>query len=420
MTFASFAGPDPQAWEPRTSEEWILADPLGPTPFPLWGASRVYAPDSLFETWRRLPEGLRAQTWREREIAATLFQQMPRWQARVTGMLAAGVVLWDPRWRSAHTRHWKDYFAWRPPTDLDINAPFPPSWRWGLEAPLPLAGTVFYPESETANLGRLRAAIEESLRVPSRLPLDRYGFSATVPIVLQTAIPYRLYSAGAAPAMAIQSGRAIQALDPMGLVKLGTIMAIADEGFRPVLVGAGHVFGDPPNRLLHLNSPVADVIDHDRQLDTAIAHVHANQILDATVTGLGVLPGRPMLPALGIPVQLIGAVSGRQRGGSVWSTHVATYAMIQQGVPPFFEIAGHAQGGDSGAVLLADMGFSPAPAHALWQQNPALAALLSDALMGMLVAGPPTPPAPGQRAKLLARSALEIGARFGLTWRVRP
>jgi hypothetical protein len=250
--------------------------------------------------------------------------------------------------------------------------------------------------------------------------LDRYGYTATVPVALQPAIPYRLYSAGAAPATALQSGQSIQALNPMGLMTSGTLMAIADQGQRPVLVGAGHVFGDPPNTLLNVQQKVADVIDHDRQLDTAIADVYFGQPLDATVNGLGVLPGGPILPALGLSVQLIGAVSGRQQGGSVFSTHVATSGMIQLGVPPLFEIVGHAQDGDSGAVLLADMGSSPSPASALLQQNPALAALLVDALMGMLIAGPPTPPAPGRRVRLLARSALEIGARFGLTWRVRP
>ncbi len=422
----AFADRDSQPWEPRTPEEWIGADPLGPSQFPLWGASRAYAPDALFETWRQLPEGLRAQTWREREIAAALFQQLPRWQARAAGMLAAGVILFDPQWwgfgdallRSARFR--KTYDPWRYGNGPDGNAPFPPNGWWVIGAPLPLAGAVFYPESETRDLERLRPAIDERLPVPSRLPLERYGLAVTVPVTLQPAIPYRFYSAGSAPATALQSGQSIQALNPMGHMTSGTLMAIADQGPRPVLVGAGHVFGDPPNALRNAYQKVADVIDHDRQLDTAIAAVYSSQILDATVNGLGILPGGPILPALGLSVQLIGAVSGRQRGGLVRSTHVATSGMIHLGVPPFFEIVGHAQDGDSGAVLLADMGSSPSQASALVQQNPALAALLVDALMGMLVAGPPTPPAPGRQVRLLARSALEIGARFGLTWRVRP
>ena len=59
----AFAGRDSQTWEPRTPEEWIRADPLGPSQFPLWGASRVYAPDILFETWQRLPDIEGGNTW---------------------------------------------------------------------------------------------------------------------------------------------------------------------------------------------------------------------------------------------------------------------------------------------------------------------------------------------------------------------
>jgi len=84
-----------EPWEPRQAEDWLQADPflraLSAAEYSI--PSTEAAVFSFHAAWMRMPPVLRAQVWREREIAATLTGLLQYWRRSIPGLYSVGVGL---------------------------------------------------------------------------------------------------------------------------------------------------------------------------------------------------------------------------------------------------------------------------------------------------------------------------------------
>src|SRR5579859_892601 len=430
--FADLGGA--QEWEPRNSNDWAARDALGPNQNWPRDESARYDAEVLFSAWGRLPPRLRAQTWREREIAAFLYRNSLEWQGRLGGLefvgvsqrpwnSLAGMPLWP--WPAApepllyeyswHIRH-GDWGRAR-----QIAREFSPSFGRDL-----LVGVLFvrWPTRDTTLLESV--GIDPLVTLDSQIrPLEQYGLSPFVPLVIEPSQDQALLAAGAAsvPAAAgllLESGEPLEGMRPSGFGVPGTLTAIADAGSLTVLVGAHHVLGDPPSRVKVNGQLVAEVFDSDSVLDASVARVYDAIPVSALIQGLGLVPAAPVMPAVGVPVQFSRGQSGVQQGNWIDVTYKTAPAQYWLGTAPCFEMLLYAQPGDSGSLVLTGHGLQPPIDPAFAGQNPAFANLFTAAMVGMIIAGPNPPPAQGTTGRVIARPIFEIGKRFGLQWRVRP
>ncbi|MCC6188329.1 MAG: hypothetical protein IT318_04815 [Anaerolineales bacterium] len=420
--------PSDVPWEQQVLRAWPELDPLAPFRLP-GEAARGYDPEALAAAWRVLAPRLRAQAWREREIAQYLFQNLRDWAARMPALEGLGVarrplallspleqIEWtggSPTQALRHLREVSRRFAADEPRDTA------------------LMGVLFF-QGEPPGGDQLAAAGAGpfiGLDSPV-LPLESLGHASVVPLVAETSQPFGLLGggpapAGAAAAIVLQSGLPIEGHHASGYANPGTLTAIADADLggprrEAVLVSAQHVIGDPNNPVTHTGQRIAEVVESDSGLDAAIARLDDPTLVDKHISGLGLAPAAPVLPTTGLPVQFSGGASGVQYGQHVDVVYRTAPWQYSVGAGSCFEAQAYAQPGDSGALLLTGHGAQSPIDPVLAAQNPALASQYTAAMLGLLLAGPQLPPAPGTTARIIARPIVDVGSRFKLAWRLGP
>lgn len=418
--------PSDAQWEQQVLRAWPELDPLAP--FRLSGeAASGYDPEALAAAWRALAPRLRAQAWREREIAQYLFRNLRDWAARLAGLEGVGVAR-----RPLDLLSPLEQIEWPGNSLGALRYLREVSRRFAAGEPrdTALMGVLFF-QGEPPGGDQLAAAgagpfIDLGSQV---LPLEALGHASVVPLVAETSQPFGLLGGGPAPAGAaaivLQSGLPIEGHHASGYANPGTLTAIADADLgssqrETVLVSAQHVIGDPNNPVKHTGQRIAEVVDSDSGLDAAIARLDDPTLVDKHISGLGLAPAAPVLPTTGLPVQFSAGVSGVQYGQHVDVVYRTAPWQYSVGAGSCFEARAYAQPGDSGALLLTGHGAQSPIDPALAAQNPALASQYTAAMLGLLLAGPQLPPAPGTTARIIARPIVAVGSRFKLAWRLGP
>lgn len=424
---------DVQEWEPKNPEEWERYDPIGPrADWPRLNTNierSAYSSTALFAGWRRLPAILRAQVWREREIASYLFRNSGSWAERLPILEAVGVTKRSYAQSSNFFPFFPDwdhplfYEYWRSIRHGDvrraqrINEEIRREFGFSIVNGMILTGTLFISRAlpivgDLLDYLRIRPLQDIGSRISN---LTRYGLSPTVPINIEYSDDFMLLSSVNLP-QPIQGGLLIRGEHPSGFRKPGTIATIAhDWNNNCVLVGAQHVLGDVGNNVILNGQCIGEVIDSDAALDAAIARVFDPIKWDKTIKGLTISPSAPVFVTTGLSVQFEGGVSGSQYGTVDVVNRVAP-GQYRVGSSPSFTVLADGKPGDSGSLIITGHGNQTNLPQAFINQNPQLASLYSNAMLGMLLAGP-GPGYPKQEpAKIIARPILEIGARFNLNW----
>lgn len=378
----------PAEWEIPVLEAWQEHDPLMPERVPEW----VVVPPGSTQRgagWRRLPPLLRARAWREREIAANLYNRLDL--SDWSQLQGVGVVSL-PDFRRFERR---------------------------------LAGAIFVSSPSDAYAEDIyrQLGLDTTVTIATRVfPPEQYGIEQDVPIVILPARSLMPYSSS--PSITLHSGVAIEGNHPPGMAQpasgarrpvSGTLTAIAQRNQQDLLVGPHHVFGDIQKTIRVGNQTVAEVVDTDPQLDAALAEpLNASMTLSNTVPALGKQASAPVLPCTGIPVQYEGATSQQQQAHTIDTVYYASPSITGSPVSigsPLFSVTIPAAQGDSGALLTTQSGSVP---QRYQRQNPQLKALYDGAMVGMLVAGP-DPPMPGPQTIYFC-PIVDIGDQFNLDW----
>lgn len=428
---------DVQDWEPKTFEEWERFDPIGPrADWPRINTNierSTYSARTLFYGWRKLPLILRAQVWREREIAAYLYRNSREWGERLPIVVAVGVTKRNlsqvgttfpffpgfPDWD-----HPLFYEYWRALRHQDIEKIKylygEIRERWGISVidNQSLTGTLFINRSipitqELYNFLRIAPLRDIESRISN---YSQYGLSPLVPISIEYSDDFVLL-AGNIAVQTIQGGTLIRGEHPSGFRKPGTLTVIAKQKGNDecIFLGAQHVLGEKGNKIIYNGQPIGEVIDSDDVLDAAIAKLYDSVIPEKSIKGLSITPAAPVFVTTGLSIQYEGGVSGAQFGIVDTVNRVAP-GQYRVGTSPSFTIIADGKPGDSGSLIISGNGIQSFIPQSFVNQNPQLANLYSAAMLGILLAGP-GPNYPKQEPpKIIARPMLEIGARFDLIW----
>lgn len=424
---------DVQDWEPVNPEEWERYDPIGPrADWPRVNSNierSAYSATILFDGWRRLPAILRAQVWREREIASYLYRNSGSWAERLPILEAVGVTKrsfsqfggffpFFPEWdHPIFYEYWQAIRHGEVLRAQRVNEEIRKRWGFSIINGQVLTGTLFISRSlpivdELLNFLRIRPLQDIGSKITN---LSRYGLTSTVPISIEYSDDFMLLAAGNIP-QSIRGGLLIRGEHPSGFRKPGTIATIAhDLNNDCILLGAQHVLGDKGNKVILDGQCIGEVIESDAFLDAAIAKILDPLKWDKVIKGLAISPSAPVFVTTGLSVQYQGGVSGSQFGTVDVVNRVAP-GQYRVGSSPSFTVLADGKPGDSGSLIITGHGNQTNLPQAFINQNPQLANLYSNAMLGILLAGP-GPGYPKQEpTKIIARPLLEIGARFNLRW----
>ncbi len=402
----SGSGEDDESWEPRSHEAWAEFDPLRQLIPPGHYNSRT-----LYNAWRRLPDAfLRAQAWREREIAARLYalSQAGNWEEKILGLVSFGVGRrsWDQVWLPGLNA------AWLCPD------PHAPNYKRYLEALRSLdyarAGTIFndFTPAERSRYfdGPLVAVItvSESSPAPQTLfanlridpllrigtlikPAAEYGFSEWVPVVFEVRnFPERLSgqpSSSTSAAQILQSG---QTLSGIKQGTLSAIVALKGSPAQEYLLSCEHVFGSRPQVIQHNGQPVASVEISYTSLDFSLAKMAPHCSSNPDILGLGMrYQAQPILPVYGLGVQFRGSISQRLEHNYINQVYVKTPSYLGLSGTPAFAVSASCMQGDSGTLILSGHQSSDPVSQMYARQPSASGAYPAGAVLGLLFAHTP-------------------------------
>jgi hypothetical protein len=399
----SFYAEDRREWEPAHSYDWLKADPL------LAALARIEIGTQSAETetlsfhyaWMRSPAPVRAQFFREREIAATLVQLLPEWRSSIPGLYSVGVGMRsipDPRLVAVLT----------------------------LEQPL-----------STGEWYGIRQRWARSARIPSRVPeFDSNNPDQSVPIVSDLRPAPTLLGqvqSGAfllgnpdpppAGAPVVQNGDRIGSESPIGIREFGTLTCIVSEAgsIEPLVLGSGHVLRQANFHLLSANSATVRVgtVKKVVRSDAALANLNSPYLCDYRLKGINLVPGAPILATADLPVQMYGAKSRYQTGYlskvnqiPANATNIGMFPLFTADIPCAHE--------DSGALLVTGRGTDPpVPKWQAKQMNASYLENMTCAMLGMLNAGPPPGADPSLRPEAYFTPILQVFSDLGVEAWVR-
>ena len=360
---------DKAEWEPTQPGDWWKRDPLLSAFREAEIVSRVsdQAFVSFHTAWTRMPPAFRSQIWREREIAAMLVRQLPRWRQMIPGLYSVGVG------------------------------------RWSNHATLVAIVTVEQ-QLTPGEWSQIRSGWKESSGAQSILP--PMGFSPDVELVLDRRpapgllgnVPPNSFLFGdpdPAPPSApvLQSGDRIGSESPVGIREHGTLTCVVSDAGSvvPLALCSGHVLLQPQFDFicgLPANTKVGKVRTVDLTLDAALAELSPPYVCDYRARAAGMVPAAPILPTTDMPVQMHGAQSGYQ-AGYLNQVNIVPAGAKQAGLIPMFTADIKCAHGDSGALLVTGRGGTPPVPQ--WQAKHMAQAYLDSltcAMIGMLKAGP--------------------------------
>ncbi len=387
----SFYAEDRREWEPSHSYEWLQSDPLSQALARVEIGTKAAEGEALafHYAWMRSPARMRAQVFREREIAATLAQVMPEWRSSIPGFYSVGVGLRnvpDPRLVAVLT----------------------------LEHPL-----------STGEWFDIRQRWAQSARIRSRVPEFDRNRDESVPIVSDLRPAPTLLGqvqSGAfllgnpdpppSGAPLVQSGDRIGSESPIGIREFGTLTCIVSEAgsVEPLVLGSGHVFRQANFHLLSGSGAILRVGKVKRivRSDAAVANLDSPYLCDYRLKALNVVPAAPILPTADLPVQLYGSKSGYQTGYLSKVNQIPANA-TSIGMFPLFTADIKCAHEDSGALLITGRGITPpVPTWQAKQMNPAYLDNITCAMLGMLNAGPPAGADPMLRPEAYFTPILQV------------
>ena len=383
-------------WEPLGPWDWYKIDPLrralSDVEMRLEEDERSIA---LFhQSWVRLPPSLRAQVFREREIAAELVVGLP-WLRRAFPSVVS--------------------------VSVGFDAPH--------EARLSGIVTVESPLTR-GELRALYAAWEERNSVESAVP--DYRNDGPTPIVVkvaETPVALKQVPSGAAtvsvpdppPATSpiLQSGDRVDSESPSGMREPGTLTCIVSElsSDAPLLLSSGHVFTDSGYAVISRRGApvrVGTVTRVNRDVDAALAEITEPYSCDYRLKVCDMLPASPVIPPAGLAVQMYGAVSHRQQGYLNETNRIPANAW-KIGMVPEFTADIPCTGGDSGALLVTGRDKEPPFSKGeLDHMAPAYADAMTCAMLGVLRAGPPLGADPAYRPQAYFKPIIQILDALGI------
>jgi hypothetical protein len=412
---------DYDEWEPFSPTDWAEKDPLRPAA--LSGDPTPYNPAALFSAFRRLPRGwLRAQAWRERQIAAQLIQTgyVQNWAARLPNLVMCGVA--RRPWEQTHITGLREAVFVRQSNDLlqsyIHDLPFMANYaevrdRLGGIPPAvmqeafgnPLAAVFYFRPGPPPFLNPpVDRGVYEGLGLPvlieldgGQLPLESYGLPRYVPVVVDTMLgiePLGLPS----PASVVNPGVLMQPGMQISGLNTGTLTAVVGNMNGPgdFLLGAQHVLGDPGDPVTVAGVRAGQVVAADSSLDWALADLSALQgaySIDRTVSGLGMAPSPPLMPTFGLAAQYCGQKSAQAAFGFISGVYLNPPQYLQNlGVHirgDCFQMHSGAKSGDSGALVLCGQGQALPLSPDYTYHPPAQGQHLPGSILGMLVAQMP-------------------------------
>jgi hypothetical protein len=367
--------PDPgdrEEWEPLNPFTWIERDRLSQQFLQRQENSDYIERIAIqvYEAWIRLPIRLRRQVWREREIAAFLYERMETWE-RIPGFWAIGVG----RREINGIRRLVGILSTE--TSLALEAEF----REGYDVPYIL------------NVDSIIPAEQDNREIQLVLEYDlapiQYGVVLPDSFVL-TSDP----SVSPSTILTVQSGDEVGGQNQAGFRTPGTLTAIVSyEGtHEPLLLSAGHVFGPVNQAVVAYNAKravsIGRVIKCNSVLDAAIAELDSPWSVNYQVKGINTIPAPPIMPYCDMPVQIYGNKSGHQLGYLDVVNSIPVGGVLV-GVVPHFRATIGSQPGDSGALLLSGHGNQPMISSSFSKYSSAqYLDNLVCSILGLLVAGP--------------------------------
>ncbi|HXR16414.1 MAG TPA: hypothetical protein VN777_09480 [Terriglobales bacterium] len=398
----SFYAEERREWEPNHSYDWLQSDPLLPALAGIEIGTQSAEGETLsfHYAWMRSPAQMRAQAFREREIAATLVKLLPEWRSSIPGLYSVGVG--------------------------QRNVP-EPRLVAVLTLDQPLSDGEWYD---------IRQRWARSARIRSRVPEFDRNRDESVPIVSDLRPAPTLLGrvqSGAfllgnpdpppAGAPIVQNGDRIGSESPIGIREFGTLTCIVSEAgsVEPLVLGSGHVLRQANFHLLSASGATVRVgkVKNVVRSDAAVATLDSPYLCDYRLKGLNLVPAAPILPTADLPVQMYGAKSGYQTGYLSKVNQIPANA-TSIGMFPLFTADIPCAHEDSGALLVTGRGTSPpVPAWQAQQMNAAYLDNITCAMLGMLNAGPPPGADPMLRPEAYFTPVLQVFSDLGVEAWVR-
>jgi hypothetical protein len=361
---------DRQPWEPQGPDDWLKTDPL----VQAFRRNEVRIPNSeadaasFHQAWIRMPRQFRNQVAREREVAASLVSFLPslrdfvpglgsigvgyrgREEAKLTGIVTVEERLARPEWSEILK-------------------------RWDTQK---------VPRSRVGEFAKVESI---PLTVEFRTPLTRLGKVPPDGVLFGEPDP------PPRDAPVLQSGDKVGTQSPSGIREFGTLSCFVHYPGTPtpLVLASGHVLqkiGYPLLSNRHVPVRVGKVLDVKDELDVALGELAKPYLCDFRVQGVDIVPGPPVIPSSGMPVQMFGAQSKTQHGYINQGIDIPASATAA-GVSTTFTAELKCVHGDSGALLVTGRGSEPAVPR--WQRRHMGQAYLDSltcAILGVLKAGP--------------------------------
>jgi hypothetical protein len=400
---SSFYIEDRREWEPAHSYDWLQTDPL----FRALTQAEITTQDDMegqtlafHYAWMRLPAQLRAQAFREREIAASLARLLPEWRTSVPGLYSVGVGMRnvpDPRLVAIVT----------------------------LEHPL-----------STGEWYDIRRLWTESSRIRSLVPEFDRNRDEAVPIVSDLRPAPTVLGQVQSGAFlvgnpdpppdgtpVVQNGDRIGSESPVGIREFGTLTCVVSDAgsIEPLVLGSGHVLRQPNFHLLSANGVTVRIgrVRNVVRSDAAVAKLDSPYLCDYRLKAPSLVPAAPILATADLPVQMYGAKSGYQTGYLSKVNQIPANA-TSIGMFPLFTADITCAHEDSGALLVTGRGATPpVPQWQAKQMNPAYLENITCAMLGMLNAGPPPGADPMLRPEAYFTPILQVFNDLGVEAWVR-
>jgi hypothetical protein len=364
----------------------------------------LYEYQLWFAGWNRIPSYFRKQVWREREIASWMLQLRETWglipnsthicvssrivkrQRQLVGrVLISGDLTNIQEQLEFQLKH----------LDLPTTLTIPSIIKEYHNMEVPIEYTLWEPPQEYA----IGIVPPNQFMMASDPPPDAY-----VPT--------------------IRAGVRITVENSIGFLKTGTIGAIVSsrQNLEPLLLSNAHVLIEagrivctsPPNSI-----EIGQVVSVNNQLDAGIAELNDPWLIDYRMKELDMLPAAPVPPYNGMPVQLVGGISGLKTGW-VNNSNIMPLNSSKISLSPQISTDIVAVPGDSGSVLLSGhRHISALPSSFSGMTYSAFEESMKAAILGILVAGPSQSIAPTTRPETYFRIINEVLAVLDLQVWVR-
>lgn len=365
---------EPEDWGPQDVGSWLEQDPLEHVPGAEAHPQREVRGRLEFEGWLRLPPLLRRLSWREREIAAALAPY--------------GIALHDPTVAATGIAG----------TAYGTGVTVQPT-AYGPR----LCGVILVDAPRVADLPPWIFGLETSLSIPTRIQGIHPLPEERVPLLIEShPRPAPLLGpedillqngaiAGSTPV--ISSGQPVAGITPVGMMRPGTLTAVATDiaSEQPVILGARHVFGGVGNGVV-MDDPqkywLGTVTRDNEALDAATATLETPICLDLALKDPTLRPRDYVIATNAMAVQTYGAETGHHTG-YVTMTYQSPFGGHAYGQRGWTSVRDFGTApGDSGALLVSGHGSVSAIPPPWEVYDPAYVASHVCAAIGMLSLGP--------------------------------